>query len=95
MTVEEIKASVLRGCAFSGQAWGAMSVADPESALAVGAGDVKAAIEAELDSILMALVGNLSLRRDGRFMDRARATLLEHAAIATRQALEAAQVTLH
>ena len=94
MTVEEIKASVLRGCAFSGQAWGAMAVADPESAVAAG-GDVRSAVEAELDSILMALVGNLSLRRDPAFMARARATLLEHAAIATRQALEAAKVTLH
>lgn len=93
MTVDELKASVLRGCAYSGQAWGVMSVSDPESVASPG--DLTQAIEAEIDSILLALAGNLLLRRDRPFIAEAKRVLHENAALAVRGALEQANVTLH
>lgn len=92
MTIEELKASVLRGCALSGQAWGVTSVADAD---AVSPADLESAIQAEIDAVLFALAGSLALRRDARFIAQARTLLVESAAAAARQTLEAARVTVH
>jgi hypothetical protein len=93
MTMEELKASVLRGCAHCGQAWGVMSVAAPEGVASPG--ELTSAIDAEIDSILLALAGNLALRRDARFIAQAKRVLHDNAALAVRGALEQANVTLH
>lgn len=82
ISMTELKASILRGCATTGQAWALMAINDPHLA------DTE--LDAELDNVLLSLAGNLALRQDARFCEVAKRVILEN----LRRELED-KVTLH
>jgi hypothetical protein len=87
MTNTELRASVLRGCATAGQAWALMALSDAEFP--------DTTLEVELDNVLLALAGNLALRRDRGFCEVAKSVILENAARAVVEVREASGIVLH
>lgn len=87
MTEMELKASVLRGCATSGRTWAAMAINDPTMP--------EVALEDELDAVLMSLVGDLRLRRDGLFCRIAKDVIVQNLAHELKAAREQGVITIH